>query len=224
MVRSSQIWLRWLVVGLFLSVMTLSTAAFAGNEVMGEIQLEGKSKVEKTSGVWVDGQYVGYLKELKGSKKILLLPGDHTISVRQNGYQDFAQRISVRAGTKQTIMVEMQQAATGAMPKEWAVVKIDVVPNRAAVFLDGRFVGHVGEFGGLGRSLEVAPGNHKIKITLPGYEPFETEINPQAKQKVAVSTKLLKSNAPLADPSLGGRKDDNAPPPPPDETAPPPPQ
>src|SRR6266852_9735056 len=32
------------------------------NDVMGEIQLEGISHVEETSGVWVDGQYVGYLK------------------------------------------------------------------------------------------------------------------------------------------------------------------
>ncbi len=212
------------IAGMFLCTIGLSAFLFAGNQVMGEIHLEGKSSVERTSGVWVDGQYVGYLKELKGSKKILLLPGEHTISVRQNGYQDFTQRITVRAGAKQTIVVEMQKAATGAMPKEWAIVKIDVVPNRAAVFLDGRFVGHVGEFSGLGRSLEVAPGMHKIKITLPGYEPFETEINPQAKQKVAVSTKLLRSSTPLADPSLGGRKDENAPPPPPDETAPPPPQ
>jgi hypothetical protein len=30
---------------------------------MGEIQFEGKSHVEQTSGVWVDGEYVGYLKE-----------------------------------------------------------------------------------------------------------------------------------------------------------------
>ena len=44
------------------------------NEVLGEIELVGATKVEKTSGVWVDGQYLGYLKELKGSKKILLLP------------------------------------------------------------------------------------------------------------------------------------------------------
>jgi hypothetical protein len=28
---------------------------------------------------------VGYLKELKGDKKVLLLPGEHVISVRQNG-------------------------------------------------------------------------------------------------------------------------------------------
>jgi len=46
----------------------------AENKVLGELQLEGTSDVERTSGVWIDGQYLGYLKELKGSKKILLLP------------------------------------------------------------------------------------------------------------------------------------------------------
>lgn len=210
----------WLVA--FTCFFTL--AAYAGNEVMGEIHLEGKTKVEKTSGVWIDGQYVGYLKELKGSKKILLLPGEHTISVRQSGYQDFSQTITVKPGEKQTIEVQMQKGATGAVPKEWAIVKIDVNPPRAAVFLDGRFVGHVGEFAGLGRALEVAPGDHKIKISLPGYRPFETEINPVANQKVEVKTQLVKSDMPLVDPSLRGKgvNDENAPPPP--APAPQPPQ
>src|SRR5579864_8111269 len=70
------------------------------NQVMGEVRLQGLSKVEKTSGVWVDGQYVGYLKELKGNKRILLLPGEHTISVRQNGYQDFNDTVLVKPGQK----------------------------------------------------------------------------------------------------------------------------
>src|ERR1700723_4133029 len=77
----------------------------AANDVMGEIQFEGKSHVEKTSGVWIDGQYVGYLKELKGSKKVLLLPGEHTIAVRQDGYRDFTQRIVVQPGQKQLVRV-----------------------------------------------------------------------------------------------------------------------
>ena len=50
---------------LLISALLLTPAMFAGNKVMGEIQFEGKSHVEKTSGVWVDGEYVGYLKELK---------------------------------------------------------------------------------------------------------------------------------------------------------------
>lgn len=174
----------------------------ADNPVMGEIQFEGKSKVEKTSGVWIDGQYVGYLKELKGSKKVMLLPGDHEISVRQDGYQNFTQHITVHPGEKQLVQVAMQKAATGPMPAVTAEVKISVNPSRAAVFLDGQFIGHVGEFQGIGHGLLIAPGEHKIKIALPGYKSFETDINPIANQKVEVKTELQKSEQPLDDPSL----------------------
>jgi hypothetical protein len=213
---------HWLqaVVAIFLLI--LPVAVHAGNEVMGEVQFEGKTKVEKTSGVWIDGQYVGYLKELKGSKKVLLLPGEHTISVRQNGYQDFNQRVTLRPGERQVVQVAMQKAEAGEMPAAWAIVKISVNPNRAAVFLDGRFVGHVGEFEGIGRSLEVAPGVHKIKIALPGYRTFETEINPIGNQKVEVKTELVKSIVPIGDPSLrpgAVTPADNAPPPPPEPTS-----
>ena len=93
----------------FLCLLTLlSTPLFfpllhADNKVLGEVELVGASKVENTSGVWIDGQYIGYLGELKGSKKLLLLPGEHQITVRQGGYVDFAQNVSVRAGQKQII-------------------------------------------------------------------------------------------------------------------------
>ena len=180
----------------------LAPALYADNPVMGEIQFEGRSKIEKTSGVWVDGQYVGYLKELKGSKRVMLLPGDHVISVRQAGYQDFSQHIVVHPGEKQVVQVAMQKAPATSMPTVTAEVKISVNPSRAAVFLDGQFIGHVGEFQGAGRGLLVAPGEHKIKIALPGYTTFESDINPLANQKVEVKTELQKSEEPLADPSL----------------------
>ena len=104
----------------------LSTTLRADNKVMGELELQGKSKVEKTSGVWVDGQYVGYLKELKGDKKLLLLPGEHEISVRQNGYQDFTQRVTIRPGQKLVIPVAMEKGPSGALPAAWSIVKINV--------------------------------------------------------------------------------------------------
>src|SRR5437667_12763772 len=80
-------------------------ASYAGNEVLGELQLEGASKVERTSGVWIDGQYLGYLDELKGSKEILLLPGTHKLAVRQNGYVDFTLEIILLPGEKQLVAV-----------------------------------------------------------------------------------------------------------------------
>jgi hypothetical protein len=210
----------WLL--LCLTAFLVTAALHAGNEVMGEIEFEGKSKVEKTSGVWVDGQYVGYLKELKGSKKVLLLPGEHTITVRQSGYRDFAERVEIKPGEKRVVRVAMEKGPTGAMPAVTATVKIAVNPTRAAVFIDGLFVGHVAEFQGLGRGLLIAPGPHAIRIALPGYQTFETQISPVARQKVEVRTDLLKSTGISDDPLLNGNPGEKTAPPPPPDVAPPP--
>jgi hypothetical protein len=163
---------------------------------LGELQLEGASKVEKTSGVWIDGQYLGYLDELRGSKKILLLPGTHKLSVRQNGYQEFAQEVTLQPGEKQLVNVTMVKAQGYVMPAVTSEIKMSVNPDRAAVFLDGQFVGHAGEFGGIAKSLIVAPGHRRISISLPGYNTFNTEIDLAPNQKFELKTDLVKSGNP----------------------------
>jgi PEGA domain len=185
----------------FTSTLFLPALHAGNNSVLGEVELVGASKVENTSGVWVDDQYVGYLNELKGSKKLLLLPGEHTITVRQGGYLDFNQKVVVRAGEKQTINVKMEKDTRIALPKITAEIKLDVKPSRAAVFVDGVYVGHIGEFGGMGKALLVAPGRHKIEISLPGYQTFDTEIDLVANQKSAVKTELVKGG-PVEGPAL----------------------
>jgi hypothetical protein len=110
-------YLAWVLVLAVVSFLPASIGA-QNSDVLGEVELAGKTNVEKTSGVWVDGQYVGYLQELKGSKKILLLPGEHTISVRQNGYQDSTQTVIVQPGQAQIVHVSMEKAATGPMPPD----------------------------------------------------------------------------------------------------------
>jgi hypothetical protein len=41
-------------------------------------------------------------------QKALLLPGEHVITVRQNGYQDFTEKIEVQPGQKHVIRVAME--------------------------------------------------------------------------------------------------------------------
>ncbi|MGB7822652.1 MAG: PEGA domain-containing protein, partial [Candidatus Sulfotelmatobacter sp.] len=177
------------------SSLTFVPTLHAGNGVLGQVDLVGATKVEETSGVWIDGQYVGYLRELKGSKKILLLPGEHEIIVRQGGYVDFVQKVTVRAGETQTIDVKMEKDTRVQLPRITAEIKLVVNPNRAAVFVDGVFVGHVAEFGGIGRALLVAPGKRKITISLPGYQTFENDIELVPNQKSTVKTDLVKGGA-----------------------------
>jgi PEGA domain-containing protein len=185
----------------FSFIFTVAGAA-AQNEIMGEVHFTGASSVERGSGVWVDGQYLGYLKELKGKKKVLLLPGKHQIAVRQSGYDDFIQEIVVEPGQTQIVEVTMKETPRAIVPDVTATLKLKVQPTRAAVFLDDRFVGHAGEFGGAFRSMLISPGKHRIKIELPGYQTFETEVNLLAGQKTEVKTELVKGSIQQAGPLI----------------------
>src|ERR1700675_3284732 len=100
----------------FCFVALIAQASAQSNKVMGEVQFEGATKIERDSGVWVDGGYVGYLKELKGNKKVLLLPGEHEITFRQSGYDDFVQKVVVEPGRMQLVRVTMHLMAHAQTP------------------------------------------------------------------------------------------------------------
>lgn len=179
-----------------------ATPARAQNEVMGEVKFEGTTKVEKEAGVWIDGQYVGYLKELKGSKKIMLLPGEHEIVVRQSGYDDFVKKVVVEPAQTQIVSAVLLRSPRATAPEITATLKLSIEPKRAAVFLDDKFVGHASEFGGKFRSMLISPGKHRIKVELPGYRTYDTEINLLAGQKTEVKTELVPGSIEQAGPLI----------------------
>jgi hypothetical protein len=75
------------------------------------------------------------------------------------GYQEFKQKVVVEPGKQLVLRVAMQKDPRAEYPKVTAKVKLEVTPDRAAVFLDDAFVGHVQEFGGIGRSMLVSRGS-----------------------------------------------------------------
>jgi hypothetical protein len=194
---------RWIgVLAILVSYFTLGpmvTPLEAQTTVLGELTFKGASKVEKTSGVWIDGKYVGYLGELWGPKRILLIPGDHELAVRQAGYKDFTETLTVEPKELLLVPVKMQKETSDTWPSVTAELKVDVSPDRAAVFVDNRFLGHAGELGGAFHSMLLSPGTHKIKVELPGYQSFETDVTLVAGQKSVVKTNLAKGSIHQAD-------------------------
>lgn len=174
-----------------ISLCGASSSAHADSEILGELVLKPASRVEKNAGVWVDGRYLGYLKELKGKNKILLLPGEHDVTLRLAGYLDLETTVELEAGERATYRMAMQQDPTARYPdkSETGRVRLSVQPERAAVFVNGKYAGHVDEFDG-SRGLRVSAGKHSFKITLPGYHPFETELTVMAQQDYEIKTEL----------------------------------
>lgn len=186
--------LAFALAGLLYSAFPAARAASQGNEVMGELQFDGDTQLDRDSGVWIDGNYVGYVKELKGKKKVLLIPGKHQIVVKQSGYSDFTRDIVVEPHGVVSINVSMKLLPGATTPDVTSELKINVQPKRAAVFLDGHYVGHASELGGKFHSMLVSPGKHTIKVELPGYRTFETVVEVLQGQKSEVKTELVKGS------------------------------
>src|ERR1700686_2922426 len=99
----------------FLWAIALPVAA-QNSQILGEVRFQPENGPAKTAGVWVDGKYVGYLSELKGSKKLLLLPGEHEISVREAGYRSVDQKIDVQPNAVQTMPAILAEDPGAQLP------------------------------------------------------------------------------------------------------------
>jgi len=177
-----------------LAVVAVVGLAQAEDRVQSELKFVAHTKADKTAGVWVDGQYVGFVKELNGDKKITLLPGKHEVMVRQAWYKDYVQEIILEPGQTSVVNVALVKEAHPNTREATGELKISATPSRAAVFVDNQFAGHVDEFDGAGKAMLLTPGRHNVRVALPGYLPFETVVNLRAHQKLKIQTELVKGS------------------------------
>ena len=165
----------------------------------GEVRFSADSNDERDAGVWVDGKYLGYVKQFKfrGKKRLLLPPGDHEISIRSSGYQDLTKTVTLTAGQFQDVDVSLVPNPKATYPgADRAELRLDIRPKNAEVFVDGMYVGHGADFGGRYHSLFVSPQKHQLKVSFSGYQSYQKEIDPPANQKTQMTITL----APGADP------------------------
>ena len=177
-----------------LAIMALVGMVHAEDRVQSELRFVGHNKAEKTAGVWVDGQYVGFVKELSGDKKIVLLPGKHDVLVRQAWYKDYAEEVILEPGRASVVNVSLVRDAHPTAREATGELKISATPTRAAVFVDNQFAGHVDEFDGVGKAMLLTPGRHSVRVALPGYLPFETVVDLRPHQKLKLKTDLVKGS------------------------------
>lgn len=168
------------------------------NDDRGELQIVTSSETEKDSGVWADGEYIGYLRDFWGNKKILLAAGEHEISVRKFGYKDFTGKVQIEAGKIHYLPIMMELDVSTVYPTEnTATLKINVYPPEAAVLVDGAYMGYASQISGLFKSLTVTAGMRRVRIEMQGYRPYETQVGLVAGRTSEVRASLAKGGAEL---------------------------
>jgi hypothetical protein len=164
---------------------------------MGEVRFTADTQDERDAGVWIDGKYAGYVRELKGDRKVMLPAGEHEFVIKQAGFKDLTKKIVVDPDQApfQTVAVVLEENTKMTYPgSNAAELRLDIQPKRAAVFVDDNYMGHGGDFGGRFHSMLVSPGKHRLKVTLDGYQSYETEIDALASNKSQMKIVLEKGN------------------------------
>ena len=196
MLTSARMRLLGLSLPLLLLLVPRGFVAAQQGHATGEVQFTTDTQDERDAGVWIDGKYAGYVKELKGDRKVVLAPGDHQFLIRQAGYKDLTKTVTVAAGQIQTIAVVLETDAKMIYPGADAEqLRIDIQPKRAAVFVDGSYMGHGSDFGGHFHAMLVGPGKHHLRVALSGYQTYETDFTANANTKAEMKVVLTPGNS-----------------------------
>jgi hypothetical protein len=181
------------IVGVAIASWFLAGGVHAANPLLGEVELNPASRVERNAGLWLDGQYVGFVKDLEGNGKLVLLPGEHKLLFKLIGYDDLTSTIVVEPSSRKQYRVAMLPKPEATYPdaSDTAQLRIAVKPERAAIFVNDAYVGHIDQFDGR-RGMRLKAGTYRLTIALPGYEAFNTEVTVRAGQSYEVKTELPK--------------------------------
>lgn len=189
--RCSEVLNLLVVVCLEMCSVLVPLGARTQNAKNAQLRLIPETRVEKLAGVWVDGQYVGYVDQFKDHTTLELTPGKHSLVIRENGLKDMTRELDLAPGGALDLMVKMEEPEPEPLLNgETGDLKILVAPNSAAVFVDGKFEGPVVQFGGIARTLKVPAGKHVVKISQSGYKDYVTTVDVALGQRVTIENRL----------------------------------
>jgi hypothetical protein len=72
----------------------------------------------------------------------------------------------------------------------YAIVKTDVSPEEAQIFLDGKYIGTADDFDGRPDYLYLGAGKYHLEFRLPGYQTLATDLDVSRGQRVRLDQKL----------------------------------
>ena len=170
----------------------------------------------KKAVIHVDGEYVGQARDYNGRWNLLWLDsGDHVIEFSKDGYKTLRRHVDVQAGMHTRIAERMEKgdgldprsteraaappprSSSPADPPQGSLrrglLRLEIGPLDAAVYLDGEFLARASELSRLHGAIPVARGPHKIEVVRPGFESRVVDVDVEGEMPVRVEIDLQRS-------------------------------
>lgn len=145
-----------------------------------------KTKVNPgRAGVFIDGKYVGPASNFGVGRKYAVAAGQHDVRLVEPRYEDLVTRVTIEP-RKTAKLVETMKPVPLAKPPFGRLRTISS-DKFAAVYVNGKFMGHADEFSNSAQALLLNPGEYTVKISpVNGPEGQEEHVKIEADKVVIV--------------------------------------
>jgi len=138
------------------------------------------------AGVFIDGKYVGPAANFGVSRKYTVAPGEHEIKLEEPRYEEIVTKATIQSG-KTTTLSQTMKALPLAKPPFGRLRTIGPPDKFTAVYVNGHYMGHAGEFNNSVQGLLLNPGTYAVKLVpVTGGEGREQQVTIEADKTAIV--------------------------------------
>lgn len=119
------------------------------------------------AGVFIDGKYVGPAANFRIGRKYAVAPGEHEVRLEEPRYEEVVTKVTIQAGKTMTLSQTMKALAP-AKPPFGRLRTVAPSDKFVAVYVNGHFMGHAGEFNNSVQGLLLNPGSYAVKFVPAG--------------------------------------------------------
>lgn len=140
-------------------LIAVSSLPVAGQQNIGYL----KTKINPgRAGVFIDGKYVGPAANFRIAQKYAVAAGPHEVRLSEPRYENVVAKVTIEPG-KTTNLAEIMKAVPLAKPPFGTLRTIS--PDKfAAVYVNGKYMGHADEFSNSAQGLQLNPGEYLVKV------------------------------------------------------------
>ena len=131
------------------------------------------------AGVFIDGKYVGPAGNFGVGRKYTVAAGEHEVRLSEPRYEDVVTKVTIQAGKTTKLAQTMKELPLAKPP--FGLLRTMCEDKFAAVYVNGKFMGHAGEFNNPVQGLQLNPGAYAVKIVpVGGGEGHEEQVKIEA--------------------------------------------
>jgi hypothetical protein len=153
----------------------------AQGQTMGSLKV--KTNTGRT-GVFVDGKYLGPAANFAMTRTYTVAAGEHELKLVEPRYEEVTTRVTIQAGKKTEISQTLKELPPAKPP--FGRLRTEHSDKFAAVYLNGKYMGHVGEFNGPAQGLLLNPGEYTVRIEPIGRQAVTQTVKIEADKTATV--------------------------------------